>query len=364
MRESIGEARQKAGKREAAVLLVLSLVTLFVIFGTWHVNKIKANEAMGKQHKEEIKKKPYSQKTPASHSSHPKTANETKKPKEKTATAANAGAEIQIAKKTTAHISTATQSQKETNNIQEKNETSVKKLKTPKKIKIENKKTKKAAIAPAVHKSETKQKQIDPSERKTVYLTFDDGPSHVSGGILDILNQFQAKATFFMLEPNILRFPEAVKRMDQEGQALGLHGVSHDPKKIYRTKETVVQEMDQDNLALQKITGKKSVLIRTPYGSAPYMKPAYQDAVREHGYQLWDWTIDSKDWSFRSPQYVEYSIVQIKNMEHRKEPVVILLHERKETLESLPKLLEYLMKNRYQFKRIEPAMKPVTFHVS
>ncbi|SFD52295.1 Peptidoglycan/xylan/chitin deacetylase, PgdA/CDA1 family [Bacillus sp. OV194] len=359
MRGYLGEARKRAGKREAAVVLVLSLFTLFVIFGTWHVNKIKATAVVGQYHKEETQKKSYSPKTSASHTSQQKTASENKRLKKVKTSSSIAEVEKKTTRQPPSQPSASEQSPKVKNKIAAKHQPAVKSVqKSPK---DKNKEPTKAISHPAIHKSIPPQKE-GAAEPKTVYLTFDDGPSNVSGGLMDVLSSYNAKATFFMLEPNILRFPETVKRMDQEGHALGLHGVTHDPKKIYRTKETVVQEMDQDNAALQKVTGKKTVLIRTPYGSAPYMKPPYQKAVKDHGYQLWDWTVDSMDWSFRSPKYVENSINQLKKIAHRNEPIVILMHERKETLESLPKLLEYLQKNGYQFKRIEPDMQPVTFH--
>ncbi|RXZ02294.1 polysaccharide deacetylase family protein [Fictibacillus sp. S7] len=321
MKGYIGEARKNAGKREAAVLLVLAVIGLVFIFGSWHANKIKATTSEEKHYTEKIHKEKYVPK-------------------------------LKGASKETLQLG-----KKEKQNSKEKIVTSKVSIK---KAQEKQKKTKEKAVgAAAVHKKQAWQNQA-----KTVYLTFDDGPSRVSDGIMDVLKKYQVKATFFMLEPNMLKFQDQVKRMDREGHSQGLHGVSHDAKKIYRSKETVVQEMDQANRALQKITGKRTVLIRTPYGSAPYMKPDYQKAVKDKGYELWDWTIDSMDWSYRSPQYVTNSIRQIKKMEHQTEPIVILMHERKETLESLPQLLDYLKKNGYTMKRIERTMKPVTFRVS
>jgi peptidoglycan/xylan/chitin deacetylase (PgdA/CDA1 family) len=53
--------------------------------------------------------------------------------------------------------------------------------------------------------------------------------------------------------------------------------------------------MDQTRSTLKSITGLDSLLIRTPYGSAPYMTPEYKKAVADHGYLLWDWNVDSRD---------------------------------------------------------------------
>ncbi|WP_096186939.1 polysaccharide deacetylase family protein [Evansella halocellulosilytica] len=67
---------------------------------------------------------------------------------------------------------------------------------------------------------------------KTVYLTFDDGPSSASIEILDILDQFDAKATFFMLEPEMRTHPDIVNRTVKDGHAVALHCVTHDRDKI------------------------------------------------------------------------------------------------------------------------------------
>ncbi|RSD25147.1 polysaccharide deacetylase family protein [Mesobacillus subterraneus] len=194
---------------------------------------------------------------------------------------------------------------------------------------------------------------------KTVYLTFDDGPHKVSDQILSILDEYDAKATFFMLDGNMRNFPEAVKKMAEAGHALGAHGVTHDKKKIYQSPQTVVAEMDQTLSTIKEITGLDSTLIRTPYGSAPHMKEPHKKAVSDKGYQLWDWNVDSKDWYYRDKRLVDYTIAQVADKAQKDEPLVILLHEREETLAQLPELLEYLKKENYDFKALDAAMTPI-----
>jgi peptidoglycan/xylan/chitin deacetylase (PgdA/CDA1 family) len=194
---------------------------------------------------------------------------------------------------------------------------------------------------------------------KTVYLTFDDGPHKVSDQILSILDEFDAKATFFMLDGNMRNFPEAVKRMAESGHSLGAHGVTHDKKKIYQSPQTVVAEMDQTLSTIKEITGIDSTLIRTPYGSAPYMKDHYKKAVSNKGYQLWDWNVDSKDWYYRDKRLVDNTIAQVAEKAKKDEPLVILLHEREETLSQLPELLEYLKELNYDFEGLNAGMTPI-----
>lgn len=194
---------------------------------------------------------------------------------------------------------------------------------------------------------------------KTVYLTFDDGPHKVSDQLLSILNEFDAKATFFMLDGNMRNFPDAVKRMAEAGHSLGAHGVTHDKTKIYQSPQTVVAEMEQTLKTIKEITGIDSTLIRTPYGSAPYMKDPYKKAVSDKGYQLWDWNVDSKDWYYRDNRLVANTIAQVADKAKKDEPLVILLHEREETLAQLPQLLDYLKKQNYEFKALGAEMTPI-----
>ncbi|MFC0415164.1 polysaccharide deacetylase family protein [Cytobacillus solani] len=181
-----------------------------------------------------------------------------------------------------------------------------------------------------------------------VYLTFDDGPSAYTTSILESLNSHGMKATFFMLEPNMKKYPDELNQIINEGHVPALHGVTHDVSKIYRSEQTVVDEMKQGQATLLNLTGALTHLIRTPYGSAPYMKPSYKEAVQAAGFQLWDWTIDSNDWKYHNGEFVGQVIQQMENYRYKSSPIVILLHDRKSTAEYLPSLLKYLQSHGYE----------------
>lgn len=210
-------------------------------------------------------------------------------------------------------------------------------------------------LVSADHKAHAQQT----SAQRTVYLTFDDGPHKVSDQILTMLDEFDAKATFFMLDGNMRSFPDAVKRMAHAGHSLGAHGVTHDKTKIYQSPQSVVAEMNQTLNTIKEITGIESSLIRTPYGSAPHMTAPFKKAVTDKGYLMWDWNIDSKDWYYRDQRLVENTITQIVSQAEKQEPIVILLHEREETLAQLPELLTYLKEQNYSFKALDPSMEPI-----
>nr|WP_249365709.1 polysaccharide deacetylase family protein [Cytobacillus citreus] len=199
------------------------------------------------------------------------------------------------------------------------------------------------------------------NESKKVYLTFDDGPSAYTNNILETLSSYGMKATFFMLEPNMRTYPDEVQNIINNGHIPALHGVTHDASKIYRSEKTVVDEMTEAQSTLMNLTGEVTHLIRTPYGSAPYMKPSYKQAVETAGFQLWDWTVDSEDWKYKNGEYVSRVIYQIENYQYHDKPIIILLHDRKTTAEHLPTLLEYLKSKGYEAEILNEQMTAINF---
>jgi len=200
----------------------------------------------------------------------------------------------------------------------------------------------------------------DPS---VVFLTFDDGPSAATPTIVHLLEQYRMNATFFMLEPNMRRFPAAVKAIAEDGFGCGLHGVTHDVHKFYRSPQTAVGEMKTAQSTLKQLTGIHTPLIRVPYGSVPYMTPAERQAEQNAGFIMWDWNVDSHDWDYRDVRFVRETEKQLETMRRKgsRSSPVILLHDRPETAKALPALLEYLKAHGYRTKVIDPSLKPVQF---
>lgn len=192
---------------------------------------------------------------------------------------------------------------------------------------------------------------------KIVYLTFDDGPNTYTAQILDILKKKEAQATFFMLEGNIKRYPDVVKRMIKEDSYPALHSVSHDKNKIYASPKNVSAEMEKTRNTLLSITGFDSHLTRVPYGSKPYMKQAYRDELAKSKFKMWDWTIDTEDWRYgKTPRKI---LDKVKNgmqgLKGKDKPIVILLHDSKATASVLGEMVDYIRKQGYEPVRYDPV---------
>ncbi|WP_433943082.1 polysaccharide deacetylase family protein [Paenibacillus sp. SN-8-1] len=199
--------------------------------------------------------------------------------------------------------------------------------------------------------------------KQPVYLSFDDGPTAHTNQLLDILNKYGAKATFFMLGNHIDTYSASVKRLVQEGHQPALHGMTHVKSKFYLSPAAALKEMDDDNEHLYKAVQMKSKLVRPPYGSKPYFVQSFRDKLFTHGYHLWDWNVDSEDWKYKSNSKAIYNRVMSEvHAQHKKGIApVILFHDQADTLKVLPSILTALKREGYSFELITPEMTPVNF---
>ena len=99
-----------------------------------------------------------------------------------------------------------------------------------------------------------------------VALTFDDGPSEpFTAQVLDVLREERVKATFFVCGATAERYPELVRRIRDEGHAIGNHTFSH-PSLHLMSRESIASEIDRTQDALERITGRRPTLFRPPFG--------------------------------------------------------------------------------------------------
>lgn len=188
-------------------------------------------------------------------------------------------------------------------------------------------------------------KSIDKNLNKVAYITIDDGPSKYTDEIIDILNKYNAKATFFLLENNMRRYPEKVKNIVENGNTAGFHGVSHDIHVLYKNSTEARKEFETNKETFFNITGEISNLVRLPYGSKPYTPKEVYDDLTNYGYKIWDWNLDTQDWKATPSEIVE----NVRKYSESENKVIILIHEKKQTVDSLESMLKYLSEDGYTF---------------
>jgi peptidoglycan/xylan/chitin deacetylase (PgdA/CDA1 family) len=174
-----------------------------------------------------------------------------------------------------------------------------------------------------------------------VALTFDDGPSPDTAGILETLAEHRVHATFFMVGRAVESFPEIAQRVFAEGHEVGNHSYSHPLYLFQRGSETRDQlERAQDVIA--ETVGVRPVLARPPFG---VRTPAYFEATRALGLVTVQWDIAGFDWKPRSGKRIAQDVVR-----QARAGSIILLHDgdsegkqnRRQTVAALPLIIEGL----------------------
>lgn len=224
-----------------------------------------------------------------------------------------------------------------------------------------------------VHKVEFKEKKIQTqdireqvgniynSETKRVFLTFDDGPSKtVTPLILDLLQQENIKATFFLLGSRVELNPEIVKREYEEGHYIANHGYSHNYTSIYQTTQSIVDEFNATELAIKNALDNQeynSFLFRfpggMPGGKHAQLKREAAGILEQNGVAHLDWNALTSDAA--GAKTIEEMLQNAINTIGEKNSVVILMHDAGDkilTYEMLPNLISYLRENGYEFKNM------------
>lgn len=181
---------------------------------------------------------------------------------------------------------------------------------------------------------------------KTVYLTFDDGPSQYTSQILTILDSYGVKATFFVRDGG--KYNYLMKDMVEQGHAIGLHTYSHNYKSIYASDEAYLSDLQKiSDLVFQK-TGIETKIMRFPGGSSNSVSKKYSTGimtrmtqkVTEMGYTYFDWNCSNGDAD--GAKTVGKQLKFCSDYSKSANTIIVLMHDtQKTTMEALPKIIEY-----------------------
>ncbi len=194
--------------------------------------------------------------------------------------------------------------------------------------------------------------QISP---KTIYLTFDDGPGPYTEKLLNILNTYNAKATFFVIGTNT-RYDYLITKEHEQGHTVGLHSFTHVYSNIYRSVDSYMNDLLMLRDKVKNLTGTESRIIRFPGGSSNTVSKKYKvgimneltKKVEEIGFRYFDWNIMSGDaGNTKDPNKIVQNVISgIKPNNIN----VVLMHDIKPyTIEAVPRIIEYGLANGYTF---------------
>ena len=206
------------------------------------------------------------------------------------------------------------------------------------------------------------------SDKKTVYLTFDDGPSMRTVEILDILKEYNIKATFFILSDQKDSSRDIVKRIFDEGHSIGVHSASHDYTAIYKSVNSFLADFEECYKYIEDITNEKPIIFRFPGGSVnSYNKDICKELVAEmtrRGFTYFDWNVSSDD---AVKGYTQESIYTNVIEGCKKNAVsVVLMHDsapKKDTVAALKQIIPELLKQGYTFDKLDETAQPTVFRI-
>ena len=204
---------------------------------------------------------------------------------------------------------------------------------------------------PAVNETgmDMENQEMDDRLRK-VYLTFDDGPSEETDRILDILEEYQVKATFFVTGKPDDKYGDVYRRIVADGHTLGMHSFSHNYSRIYASEEAFREDVEQLRDYLYQETGVKSDFYRFPGGSSNTVsRTSIQQLItylNEQNIVYFDWNVSAGD---ATSEYVSSERITSRVISQAGEykEAVVLLHDasdKKSTVEALPMIIEGIQK--------------------
>ena len=184
---------------------------------------------------------------------------------------------------------------------------------------------------------------------KRVYLTFDDGPSPNTDRILDILKEYDVKATFFVVGKE--NYTDQYKRIVDEGHTLAMHSYSHVYKDIYSSLDAYKQDLGELRTFLYELTGVECNIVRFPGGSSNTISKVDMHTLIEYldseNMVYFDWNVSSGDASgtYRSANQIASNV--LGNID-KYNNAVVLMHdaaEKNSTVDALPTIIETILQS-------------------
>jgi peptidoglycan/xylan/chitin deacetylase (PgdA/CDA1 family) len=206
-----------------------------------------------------------------------------------------------------------------------------------------------AFFAPSIYRG-------DPS-RRTVALTFDDGPSEGTPAILEILDRHQVKATFFQCGANVLRLPAIARQVASAGHEIGNHSHTHSPMYL-KPANSILQEFGRAQNAILEVTGVRPAFLRAPYGARWF---GFAEAQRQLHLTGVMWTVLGRDWKRSGDEVAETILRRTVN------GAILCLHDGRElqrspgiaaTIEAVRLVVPALRDQGYQFETLTQLICP------
>ena len=185
---------------------------------------------------------------------------------------------------------------------------------------------------------------------KEIALTFDDGPTDFTPKFLDLLKEYNIKATFFCIGKQIEKYPETFQRIIAEGHSIGNHTFSHSNNTGFLSTSKMIEEIEKCDEVMLKIGSIKTNFYRPPFGVT---NPKIAKAITKTNKKSVGWNVRSLDTVIDDEKKIFNRIT--KNL---KKGSIILLHDTSEkTYNVLVELLLFLEREKYATFTIDSIIK-------
>jgi peptidoglycan/xylan/chitin deacetylase (PgdA/CDA1 family) len=205
------------------------------------------------------------------------------------------------------------------------------------------------------------------TQNKTVYLTFDDGPSAHTEQVLDILKEKGLKASFFIVGDSVTHLGEKGKvllsRMIDEGHTVGVHCNTHVYDRVYASVEAFLDDFNKAHSLIKEITGVSADIFRFPGGSVNNYNGRIRadliDEMTRRGFTYYDWNASTNDTARNASEESALRNATLKVGKFNR--VVILMHDTREvSVRALPGIIDTYEAMGYGFERLKNTDKPIT----
>lgn len=205
---------------------------------------------------------------------------------------------------------------------------------------------------------------VDPGD-KVVYLTFDDGPGQYTEQLLEVLDKYNVKATFFVIN---FGYTDLIKKEFEAGHSIGVHSATHDYDEIYASEEAFFADLQKMNEIIKEQTGSYTTLMRFPGGSSntvssfnPGIMTRLTKAVTDIGMQYFDWNVSSGDAGGTTDTDVVVSNVT-NGIKNNSGPSIVLQHDIKGySVNAVERIILWGLENGYKFLPLTPTS-PTAHH--
>ena len=204
-----------------------------------------------------------------------------------------------------------------------------------------------------------------------IYLTFDDGPGQFTDQLLDVLDKYDVKVTFFVTGA-YPKYAHCMKREAEAGHTVAVHTYTHDYAKVYASAEAYWNDFNKINDVIEKQTGKRAALFRFPGGSSNTVSKNYCKGVvtavaqqaAAKGYKYFDWNVSSGDaGQTKDTDRVYQNVISgIQSSTKYGRSSVVLQHDVKSySVAAVERIIQWGLQNGYTFMPLSSSS-PTAHH--